>query len=102
VRSIKQVAWVLWLIIWRIGCIGFILLGSLGALTFGVTIALRFLRPASFPEISVPMAAFALILAILSVVIGIKGLRIKSLSDVTTEIEALGSRREELERWINK
>jgi hypothetical protein len=48
------------------------------------------------------MAAFALILAILSVVIGIKGLRIKSLSDVTTEIEALGSRREELERWINK
>jgi hypothetical protein len=48
------------------------------------------------------MAAFAVIMAILVALVGIKGLRVKSRSDVNTEIEALGSRREELERWINR
>jgi hypothetical protein len=98
----KQLGWYLWLTAFRVGCVGCILLGCLCALTFGVMFVLRLTRPAAFPEISAPMAAFAVIMAILMALVGIKGLRVKSRSDVNTEIEALGSRREELEHWINR
>jgi hypothetical protein len=65
-------------------------------------LALRLVRLASIPEMPVLAAAFAVVVGTLFVLAGIKGLKIKSLRDVEAELEALRTRRDRLERAINK
>lgn len=98
----KLLAWRVWLVGWRILCLGYIVLGSLAAITFSLVFALQLIRPASSAIVSEPLAAIGAVLGTLFVFRGIKGLTIKTRVDVKGEIAALGSSRERLERWINK
>jgi hypothetical protein len=100
--SVKQLASWLWLLGFRIGCIGLIVMGALASLAFAVPFVLRLVKPASLPDMPAPIGAFIAVMAALFVVIGIKGLRIMSSTDATAEIAALGSQRDKFERWINK
>jgi hypothetical protein len=98
----RDLAWRMWLMAFRTLCVALILLGSLTAIGCSVVFALRLVRPASFVEMPAPLAAFVAVMGTLFVLVGIKGLRIKSFRDVEAELEALRSARDSLERSINK
>jgi hypothetical protein len=98
----KRLVWRIWLVSFRILCVALILLGSLVAISCFVVFVLRLVRPTSFVEMPAPIAALVAALGTLFVLVGIKGLRIKSYGDVEAELEALRSTRDSLERSINK
>jgi|HubBroStandDraft_6_1064221.scaffolds.fasta_scaffold1328939_1 hypothetical protein len=90
----KLLAWRIWLVGFRILCLGCIVLGSLVAIACSLVFVLQLIRPTFSVEISEPFVAIGAIMGTLFVFMGIKGLKIKTPDDVEAEIAALGSSRE--------
>ena len=98
----KLLAWRIWLVGFRILCLGCIVLGSLVAIACSLVFVLQLIRPTLSVEISEPLVALGAVFGALFVFMGIKGFKIKTPHHVQAEIAALGSSRDSLERWINK
>ncbi|SRR5579871_851881 len=93
----------LWSLGFRALSLGVLVLGALAALVGAITVALAFFpRAASIPGVSFGRGVFFMIVGVLFVVIGARGIRIRTRDDIVADFEQTASDRDRLERWINR
>ena len=92
----------LWSLCFRILSLGLLIVGALAALLGALTVILAIVRHSHIPGFSLGLGLLFFFGGAVSMLMGLRGFRIRTRRDWEAELAQTAADRDRLERWINR